>query len=252
MVESYCERACRDGYRSRRQGGIVLPKSAPLPGSLLRDNENWRGSRADQRVGETREIAYHLTDSDAKAVFVFEDVPDLPMARNAKEGFDQVSSCSTLVIITKDGETPSAFPEFSTLAQVTEGQSNDFEIFPTRPDDTCAILYTSGTTGQPKGAELTHMNLMTNVTTTWATQLPAMDFTDGVQKTCLITLPLFHTTGQTVQMNTNLYGGCRVVLLPKFDARTTLDAMIREKVNFWIGVPTMYWAIAQVRRRTRL
>ena len=190
-----------------------------------------------------REIAYHLTDSDAKAVFVFEDVPDLPMAQNVKEAFDQVPTCRDLVVLTKDDKTPSPFSEFKTLAELTENPSDDFEIFPTRPDDTCAILYTSGTTGQPKGAELTHMNLMTNVTTTWATHQPALDFTDGVQKTVLITLPLFHTTGQTVQMNTNLYGGCRVVLLPRFDAKTALDAMIAEKVNFWVGVPTMYWAL---------
>jgi long-chain acyl-CoA synthetase len=190
-----------------------------------------------------REFAYHLSDSDAKAVFVFQDVPDLPMAANVKEAFDQVPSCTDLVVITNDAKTPSPFPYFTTLAELTDPQSDIFEVFPTTPDDTCAILYTSGTTGQPKGAELTHMNLMTNVTTTWATHLPAMDFTDGAQKTCLITLPLFHTTGQTVQMNTNLYGGCRIVLLPRFDAKAALEAMIREKVNFWVGVPTMYWGL---------
>ncbi|MEP6705815.1 MAG: AMP-binding protein, partial [Acidobacteriota bacterium] len=85
--------------------------------------------------------------------------------------------------------------------------------------------------------------LMSNVTTTWNTHLPVLDFTDGKQKTVLITLPLFHTTGQTVQMNTNLYGGNRIVLLPRFEAKAALEAMISEKVNFWIGVPTMYWAI---------
>ena len=151
-----------------------------------------------------REIAYHLSDSDAKAVFVFEDVPDLPMSQNVKEAFDQVPSCRDLVVLTKEDESPSPFPEFKTLAQLTKNQSDDFEIFPTRPDDTCAILYTSGTTGQPKGAELTHMNLMTNVTTTWATHMPAMDFTEGVHKSCRITLPLFHTTGPTVQKNAKL------------------------------------------------
>ena len=190
-----------------------------------------------------REIAYHLEDSDAKAVFVFEDVPDLPMAQNLKDGFDQVESCRDLVVITKDEKAGSPFADCKTLAQLTKNQSDSFEIFPTRPDDTSAILYTSGTTGQPKGAELTHMNLMTNVTTTWAIHLPVLDFTDGVQKTCLITLPLFHTTGQTVQMNTHLYGGNRLVLLPRFDAKSALDAMAAEKVNFWVGVPTMYWSL---------
>src|SRR5690606_13894096 len=100
-----------------------------------------------------------------------------------------------------------------------------------------------GTTGKPKGAELTHSNLMSNVTTTWQIHLPVLDFTDGLQKTVLVTLPLFHTTGQTVQMNTNLYAGNRIVLLPRFDPQATLEAMEREKVNFWVGVPTMYWAL---------
>jgi long-chain acyl-CoA synthetase len=90
---------------------------------------------------------------------------------------------------------------------------------------------------------LTHLNLLTNVTTTYGIHLPVLDFTDGVQKTVLITLPLFHTTGQTVQMNTNLYGGNRIVLLPRFEPRVTLEAMEREHVNFWVGVPTMYWEL---------
>lgn len=190
-----------------------------------------------------RDIAYHLTDSDAKAVFVFEGVPDLPMAQNVKEGFDQVDSCLNLVVFTKDLLRKSPFAKHKTFSQLIADKSDVFESYPTAPDDTCAILYTSGTTGQPKGAELTHLNLMTNVTATWSTHLPMLDFTDGVQKTVLITLPLFHTTGQTVQMNTNLYGGNRVVLLPRFDPKAVLDTMTAEKVNFWIGVPTMYWTL---------
>jgi long-chain acyl-CoA synthetase len=199
---------------------------------------------------KSREVAYHLSDSDAKAVFVFEGTDDLPLATCVKDAFDEVDTCESLIFITKScllsdtGERiPSPFSGHLTLKSLIADQPDTFETFPTRPDDTCAILYTSGTTGQPKGAELTHLNLMTNVTTTWLTHLPQLDFTDGKQKTVLITLPLFHTTGQTVQMNTNLYGGNRVVLLPRFDAETALQTMERERVNFWIGVPTMYWAI---------
>lgn len=190
-----------------------------------------------------REIEYHLRDSDAKAVFVFEGTSELPMLQSTKTAFDKVDGCEHLVVMTSDLMGPSPLAQHKTLTQITFDKSEEFENFPTRPDDTCAILYTSGTTGQPKGAELTHLNLWSNVVTGWNIHLPVLNFTDGKQKTVLITLPLFHTTGQTVQMNTNLYGGNRVVLLPRFDARAALDAMVAEKVNFWVGVPTMFWSL---------
>lgn len=190
-----------------------------------------------------REFEYHLLDSDAKAVFVFEGTDELPLAERVKDAFERVDSCEHLVVMTKNLMGGGPITGHRTLTEVTMDKPDRFDIYPTRPDDTCAILYTSGTTGQPKGAELTHLNLWSNVVTTWSIHLPALDFTDGVQKTVLITLPLFHTTGQTVQMNTNLYGGNRVVLLPRFEPRATLDAMLAEKVNFWVGVPTMYWTL---------
>lgn len=190
-----------------------------------------------------REIAYHLRDSEAKAVFVFEGTPELPMLRSTKAAFDEVETCEHLVVMTKDLTATSPLVEHKTLTQIAFDSSEEFETYPTRPEDTCAILYTSGTTGQPKGAELTHFNLWSNSVTCWNTHLPVLDFTDGKQKTVLITLPLFHTTGQTVQMNTNIFGGNRIVLLPRFEPRATLDAMVKESVNFWVGVPTMYWSL---------
>jgi long-chain acyl-CoA synthetase len=192
---------------------------------------------------KAREFAYQLRDSDTKAVFVFEGTDELPMAATVKEAFDQVPTCEKLIVMTKEGTSPSPLISHKTLAQITFDKSEKFEIYPTRPDDTCSILYTSGTTGEPKGAELTHFNIYMNSVASYSLQIPAVDFTRGEQLTCLITLPLFHTTGQTVQMNTSMYGGLRVVLLPRFEPRATLEAMAREKVNFWIGVPTMYWAI---------
>lgn len=190
-----------------------------------------------------REIEYHLRDSDARALFAFQGTPELPIGQSCKAAFDAVESCEHLVILPLELTAPSPFPEHKTLPQLIATQSDKFEMFPTSPDDTCAILYTSGTTGKPKGAELTHLNIYSNVTTTYLTHLPMVDFTDGEQKTVLITLPLFHTTGQTVQMNTHIYAGNRVVLLPRFEPKSTLDAMVAEKVNFWVGVPTMYWAL---------
>lgn len=192
---------------------------------------------------QPREVVYHLTDSDAKAVFVFEGTPELPLANTVKEAFDQVPTCERLVVMTKDLMGPSPFGEHKTLTELTFDKPETFAIAPTRPDDTCSILYTSGTTGQPKGAELTHSNIYLNSVASWNLHFPMVDFTEGVQQTCLITLPLFHTTGQTVQMNSNMFAGNRCVLLARFEAQATLDAMVREKVNFWIGVPTMYWAL---------
>ena len=190
-----------------------------------------------------REIEYQLRDSDAKAVFVFEGTEELKMGQHTKEAFDKVDTCEQLIVMTKDPAGASPIEGHRTLGQTIFTQSEKFEIYPTAPDDTCAILYTSGTTGQPKGAELTHLNIWSNAVTTYSSHLPNIDFTDGEQKTVLITLPLFHTTGQTVQMNTHIYAGNRVVLLPRFEPKPALDAMVREKVNFWVGVPTMYWAL---------
>lgn len=189
------------------------------------------------------ELEYHLRDSDAKAVLVFEGTEELPMLAFTKEAFDRVETCEHLIVMTKDMMGSSPLADHKTLTQISFDKPETFDIYPTAPDDTCAILYTSGTTGQPKGAELTHLNLWSNSVTTYSIHMPQLDLTYGKQKTCLITLPLFHTTGQTVQMNSQLYAGNRVVLLPRFEPRMTLDTMVTEKVNFWVGVPTMYWAL---------
>jgi long-chain acyl-CoA synthetase len=192
---------------------------------------------------KAREIAFQLEDSDSKAVFVFEGTDDLPMGAETMKAFDEVESCEHLVVMTKDLMGPSPFPEHNTLTQRIGAESDEFEIYPTSPDDTCSILYTSGTTGKPKGAELTHFNIFMNSVVAWGLHFPSIDFTRNEQPTCLITLPLFHTTGQTVQMNSNIYAGNRIVLLPRFDAQSTLETMAKEKVNFWVGVPTMYWGL---------
>ncbi len=197
-----------------------------------------------------REVEYHLRDSDAKAVFCFEGTAELPLLQTVKEGFDKVDSCEHLIVMTADSDATSPLSEHKTLTEVTAKVSDEYVSYPTKTDDTCAILYTSGTTGQPKGAELTHFNLFSNSTTIYNLHLPVMDFTDKKQKTCLITLPLFHTTGQTVQMNSNLYAGNRVVLMPRFEPQTTLETMEREEVNFWVGVPTMYWALLKYAEET--
>lgn len=192
---------------------------------------------------QPREIAYHLADSDARAVFVFEGTQELPMARAVKEGFDQVGSCEHLIVMTADKTAPSPIEGHPTLTQLIFDKADTFATHPTGPNDTCAILYTSGTTGLPKGAELTHSNVYFNAIVAFNLHVSGLNYKDGKQKVCLITLPLFHTTGQTAQMNAQLFAGHRIVLLPRFEPQAVLDAIRREGVNFWTGVPTMYWAL---------
>jgi long-chain acyl-CoA synthetase len=66
----------------------------------------------------------------------------------------------------------------------------------------------------------------------------------------LITLPLFHSTGQTCQMNAGIAGGHTLVLLPRFDPTAVIETMTAERITCWVGVPTMYWALLQHARKT--
>lgn len=190
-----------------------------------------------------REIAYHLKDSDAKALLAFEGTPELPMAQMARAACDD-SGCPTLVIMTADPAAPSPVSPALSLGQLMHAQSAHFETRRRRPDDTAVMLYTSGTTGHPKGAQLTHENMLLNAIATRDMLLPASH--GGLEQDVeLVTLPLFHSTAQTCQMNATFYGGFRIVLLPRFEPPVVLDTMVREKVRFWIGVPTMYWALLE-------
>ncbi len=182
-----------------------------------------------------REIAYHLRDSGAKAALAFDGTPDLPIAERVK------AACA-------DAHGPHVITIPSGLAGLMR---DDPHFHPPRrePGDTAVILYTSGTTGHPKGAELTHDNMVSNAITSHDMFRPGFDGGTG-QNTTLITLPLFHSTAQTCQMNAGLYGGFRLVLLPRFDAASVLEAFAREQVGLWVGVPTMYWTLLQHARST--
>jgi long-chain acyl-CoA synthetase len=188
-----------------------------------------------------REIAYHLRDCQAKALLAFEGTPELPMAQMARAACDE-ALCPNLVVMTLDPAGRSPVSPSLTLGQLMHGQPPAFDTVPRRPDDTAVILYTSGTTGQPKGAELTHANMVMNAIASREMFAPGGRGGTG-QDVHLVTLPLFHSTAQTCQMNSGLHAGARLVLLPRFEPAAVLDAMAREQANFWIGVPTMYWAL---------
>jgi long-chain acyl-CoA synthetase len=191
-----------------------------------------------------REIAYHLADSDAKALLCFEGTPELPMARMARQALQEVPGCSRFVLLPADPRAPAAGGEL-TLQALMADQPDEHPTYPTDPNDTAVILYTSGTTGQPKGAELTHLNEFLNSAVVLDIHRSAIDCSPSGSNVVLVTLPLFHSTGQTAQMNTGFYGGWTLVLLPRFDPAAVLETMARERVNFWVGVPTMYWALLQ-------
>jgi long-chain acyl-CoA synthetase len=188
---------------------------------------------------KAREVAYHLADSDAKAYFCFEGTPELPMAQEGHAGFQKAEECRYFFTITADLAAPSPIDGTETLAQAIAVESSEFDSVATDEDDTAVILYTSGTTGQPKGAELRHRNMRDNALTGEVLFGASADRPD----TYLCVLPLFHSFGQTVCQNGAFAYGGTVVLLPRFEAHAALRLMLDERITFFAGVPTMYWGL---------
>jgi len=186
-----------------------------------------------------REVAYHLADSGAKAYFAFEGTPELPIGEAAWEGFGKTDSCTEFFLIKLDSSQPAPLepPEF--YGPLVAEQPATFDTVETDDDDTAVILYTSGTTGQPKGAELRHRNMRDNALA--GKDLFGADASNP--DTYLCVLPLFHSFGQTVIQNGGFAFGGTVVMLPRFDAQAALGLMLKEKVTFFAGVPTMYWGL---------
>ena len=129
-----------------------------------------------------------------------------------------------------------------TLMELAQGLTPVTEATVLGHDDLAAILYTSGTTGRPKGAMLTHGNLATNCDAL----LAAWRFTD--QDRLIHALPIFHTHGLFVAANMSLAAGATMIFLEKFEADTVLDHMADATVL--MGVPTFYSRLVQSGRLT--
>jgi long-chain acyl-CoA synthetase len=185
-------------YGVLRAGGIVVPMNV-----LLRK----------------REVAYYLSDSGAKLLFAWHG-----FGEDAQAGAEEAGAKCLLV-------EPGAFEQQVGTA------TPDTTVVDTADDDTAVLLYTSGTTGQPKGAELTHANLTLNA------RGSADLFDLGSEGMVLGALPLFHSFGQTCGMNATVSGGGTLTLLPRFDPGKALEIIQRDKVNVFQGVPTMYGAM---------
>lgn len=177
------------------------------------------------------EVEYHLEDSDSVALIVWEG-----FLNEALEGFRQVTNCRNLIIAQTPGST-AQLPEGSIpLTSLLTTTSPTFDTYQTMPDDTAVILYTSGTTGRPKGAELTHFNMFYNAVCGADKVLQANSDDIG-----LAVLPLFHSFGQTCMMNALLYVGGTMTMLPRFEPQKALEIMVRDQVTYFAGVPTMYF-----------
>ncbi|MDD9941943.1 MAG: long-chain fatty acid--CoA ligase [Myxococcales bacterium] len=179
------------------------------------------------------EIAYHLEDSDAVALVVWEGFYEA-----AKKGFARVPTCQHLIVAKAD-LSDTADPEGAKSMIGLIGSAEPVaEVPATMPDDTAVILYTSGTTGRPKGAELTHFNLFYNSEYVASHLIPLKS--DDVM---FAVLPLFHSFGQTVIQNGALHAGATILLQARFEALETLKLLSEHKVTVFAGVPTMYFAL---------
>jgi long-chain acyl-CoA synthetase len=185
-------------YGVLRAGGIVVPMNVLL---------------------KQREVAFYLGDSGAKIAFVWSDFADA-----AQAGAERAGAQSVLA-------TPAGFvglpADIEPLTEVAERSGQD----------TAVILYTSGTTGKPKGAELTHGNLRSNVDSV----LKLFELHDD--EVILGALPLFHSFGQTCTLNTAVAAAACLVLIPRFDPGRALELIEQHRVTVFAGVPTMYSAM---------
>ena len=159
------------------------------------------------------------------------------MGAEGHAGFKEAATCPNFFMITADPTKPAAIEGVKTLGMLMKGQPPTGSTALTETNDTAVILYTSGTTGKPKGAELTHSNVAMNIMVSHGLMRQAADDVH------LVVLPLFHSFGQTVQMNAALMAGASLVLLPRFDPDAAFKAMQAHKVTIFAGVPTMYIAL---------
>ena len=169
---------------------------------------------------KSREVGYYLSDSGAKVVLAWHTAA----AEAAKGAADAGAQTISVDAADMGGLLDESAP--------AKGRSDRQDY------DDAVILYTSGTTGTPKGAELTHAGLVRNAELTARTLLK--NNPDDVVMGCL---PLFHVFGLTCGLNATVAAAGTLTLLPRFDAAKALEMIQRDAVTIFEGVPTMYAAM---------
>ncbi|SPM28488.1 long-chain-fatty-acid--CoA ligase [Mycobacterium terramassiliense] len=172
-----------------------------------------------------REVAYYLSNSGAKALFA---TP--AFAQEATAGAAETGAQCWLV-------------DDAALADLIAGLPAHGQPVPCDDEDVAVILHTSGTTGKPKGAMLTHGSLRRNAEVSVRTLIETGP--DDVVMGCL---PLFHVFGLTCGLNASVLAGATLTLIPRFDPRKALEVIERDAVTVFQGVPTMYSALLGVAR----
>ena len=166
-----------------------------------------------------REVAFYLGDSEAKLIFAWHQFADA-----ARHGAERAEAECVLV---EPGEFEGLLGRVDWTSVVADREG----------EDTAVILYTSGTTGTPKGAELTHDNILRNV------EVSVGLFGLDERAVTLGALPFFHAFGQTCALNATVSVGGQLTLIPRFDGGKALELIERDRVTLFEGVPTMYAAM---------
>ena len=183
------------------------------------------------------EISYIIHNSDAKAVIALDLM--LPLVEKAAGAFPTVEHYIICETVPETPEKIAALPAevkakvlpFSQL--ITKGRPN-FNPIEMDENETAIILYTSGTTGRPKGAMLTHKNLYSNARDV----AEYLSFTENDR--IITTLPVFHVFALTVVVNAPLLTGATLLLMPKFSPADIFTVAREKKATVFAGVPTMY------------
>ena len=199
--------------------GIMLPNVVPFPICYYGALRCGAAVVPMNVLLKEREVAFHLRDCGAKILLAWHRADAA-----AKAGAQQTNTECVLV-------EPEAF---AGLLDRVAPIDNAVER---HADDTAVLLYTSGTTGTPKGAKLTHDNLVRNA------DISVALFGLDERSVTLGALPLFHAFGQTCGLNATLsVGGC-LSLITRFDGGRALELLERDRVTVFQGVPTMYAAM---------